>query len=145
MKIHGLYLLWWRYTDCTSYGGDTQTVLLMVEIHRLYLLWWRYTDCTSYGGDGGDTQIVFLNDPDNGSCHEMSRWMQTFCAIKLLCCGRRRRRTPYNVDIQLGIARCMWQDITNQIGCEGLDCIILAEIRAQCRTVVKRVMNFLIP
>ena len=47
------------------------------------------------------------------------------------------------------IAKCMWEDITNmglmQIGCEGLDCIIQAEIRAQCRTVVNRVMNFLVP
>jgi len=32
-----------------------------------------------------------------------------------------------------------------QIGCEGLDCIIPAEIRAQCRAVVNRVMNFLVP
>lgn len=32
-----------------------------------------------------------------------------------------------------------------QIGCEGLDCIIPAEIRAQCLTVVNRVMNFLVP
>jgi len=51
VETHRLYLLWWRYTYCTFYGGDTQTVPFMVEIHILYLLWWRHTDCTFYGGD----------------------------------------------------------------------------------------------
>jgi hypothetical protein len=47
------------------------------------------------------------------------------------------------------IARYMWEDITDmdlmQIGCEGLDCIIPAEIRAKCRAFVNRVMNILGP
>jgi len=38
VEILKLYLIWYRYPDCTTYGGDTQIVPLMVEIHRLYFL-----------------------------------------------------------------------------------------------------------
>ena len=66
VEINGLYLLWWRYSGCSSYGGYKQTVRVMVEIyrlpimvdiyglpvvveiHKLDLLWWRYANCSSY-------------------------------------------------------------------------------------------------
>jgi hypothetical protein len=59
VEVFGPFLLWWRYSNCPSYGGDKRTCYgrdiliapLMVEINRLYLLWWRYSDCSSYGGD----------------------------------------------------------------------------------------------